>query len=334
MAPDVSPLSTKAFEQDRQRKERCLAYAREHAEGPVEGLFAQDGMVRRIWREWAMLAAIPPAVVLEVLLPEVAEGVGRFSDYQTKLMARTRRTVYATHALVFGDVSMSLEVGGRIFQLHERVRGRISARSSEGRAGQRYRANDPAAMQWVFATLVQGAITTYEAAIEPLDRNERAQFYEESKRWGAAVGLHPEQLPPDWESFDRYFEGMVEGELELGDMARDILRVLFGPPYMRGAARLCAGLLPERWRSAVGLPWDAEAKRAYELALGALHGTRHLPPALRYVPAWHQAAARIEAARGEGISGTTRIVRSLDAHGLIPAGLAPPERVMRKCPRG
>ncbi|MDI1478719.1 oxygenase MpaB family protein [Polyangium sp. y55x31] len=305
---------------------------REHAEGPVEGLFAQDGMVRRIWREAAMLAAIPPAVVLEVLLPEVAEGVGRFSDYQTKLMARTRRTVYATHALVFGDLSMSIEVGARIFQLHERVRGRISTRSSEARAGQRYRANEPAAMQWVFATLVQGALTTYEAIVEPLDRGERAQFYEESKRWGAAVGLSPEQLPADLESFERYFEGMVEHSLELGDMARDILRVLFGPPYMRGAARLCAGLLPERWRSAVGLPWDAEAKRAYELAIGAMRGSRYLPPALRYVPAWHQAAARIEAARGEGVSRTTRVVRALDQRGWIPAGLAPPERVMRKCP--
>jgi len=332
--PDLYENLAAVSQKDKQRRERCLAYARENAVGPVEGLFAQEGMVRRIWREGAMLAAIPPAVVLEVLLPEVAEGVGRFSDYQTKLMARTRRTVYATHALVFGDLSMSVEVGGRIFQIHERVSGSISARSSEGRAGARYRANDPAALQWVFATLVQGALTTYEAAVEPLDRDERARFYEESKRWGAVVGLSPEQLPPDWESFERYFEGMVEGALELGDMARDILRVLFGPPYMRGVARLCAGLLPERWRSAVGLPWDADAKRAYELALGTLRGARYLPPALRYVPAWHQAAARIEAARGEGVSKTTRIVQALDERGWIPAGLAPPEEVMRRCPRG
>ncbi|MDI1445015.1 oxygenase MpaB family protein [Polyangium sp. 6x1] len=326
----IPPISQK----DPQQWERCLAYAREHAEGPVEGLFAQEGMVRRIWREGAMLAAIPPAVVLEVLLPEVAEGVGKFSDYQTKLMARTRRTVYATHALVFGDLSMSIEVGERIFQIHERVRGSISSRSSVTRRGERYRANDPAAMQWVFATLVKGALTTYEAVVMPLDRGERARFYEESKRWGAVVGLPPEQLPLNWESFERYFERMVEERLELGEMARDILRVLFGPPYMRGAARLCAGLLPERWRSAVGLPWDAEAKRAYERALGALRGARHLPPALRYVPAWHQAAARIEAARGGEVSRTTRIVQALDARGLIPAGLAPPERIMRKSPGG
>ena len=297
----------------------------------MEGLFAQEGMVRRVWREAAMLAAIPPAVVLEVLLPEVAEGVGRFSNYQKALMARTRRTVYANHALVFGDTAMALDVGRRIFHLHERVRGSITPRSSAMRVGQRYYANDPAAMQWVFATLVQGALTTYEAVVEPLDTGERAQFYEESKRWGAAVGMPPEGLPPDWESFQRYFEGMVEGALELSDTARDILGVLFGPPYMRGAARLCAGLLPERWRSAVGLPWDAEAKRSYELALGAIRATRYLPSALRYVPAWHQAEARIEAARGKDISTKTRIVQALDSRGFIPAGLAPPERVMRRC---
>ncbi len=332
MNPDVNQTQAGVFEQDRKRRERCLMYVREHAAGHVEGLFRQDSMVRRIWREGAVLAAIPPAVVLEVLLPEVAEAVGRYSDYQKKLMARTRRTIFAMHALTFGDLEMALEVGGIIFKLHERVHGSISERSSLQRVGQGYRANDPAAMTWVFATLVRGALNAYATIVEPLDRAERDQFYEESKLSGAILGILPEELPPDWESFERYFEGMVDEALELGDMARDILGVLFGPPYMRGVARLCAGLLPERWRSAVGLPWDATAERAYERALGVMRASKRLPAGLRYVPAWHQAAARIEAAGGGELSTSTRIVRTLDQRGWIPAGLVPPSRIMRRRP--
>ncbi len=315
---------------DRQRYSRCLEYVRAHAAGPIEGLYAEDSITRLIWREVAMLAAIPPAVVLQLLWPQVAEGVSHFSDFHRDMLARTRRTTFAMYALMFGEFDVANDVCRRILTIHERVRGTISERTSVRLAGQRYRANEPESLQWVNASLVHTAMAVYGAAVGPLERLERESYYQESKLGAAAMSILPDSMPPDLDAFERYFNGVVEEQLEIGDSARQVLQALFAPPHMRGVAHLCAGFLPERWRTAIGLPWDASAKREYEIALQLLRKFRYLPPVLRYAPAYHQTEVRMALARGNKLTPSQRFVFALDQKGWIPGGLAPPERVMRR----
>jgi uncharacterized protein (DUF2236 family) len=166
---------------------------------------------------------------------------------------------------------------------------------------------------WVLATIIDSAVVTYEALVAPLREEEKVVLHREVLLTGALFGIEPECMPPTWDAFVAYTQEMLDGAvLELGptglDLCDFVLRAPLTPP---GLGKLVtAGLLPPRFRSALGLAWTQGHQRSFEIALSTLRRLRAAPSVVRFAPAYHQAMLRIAPARGDRGS---RVERALDA---------------------
>jgi uncharacterized protein (DUF2236 family) len=106
----------------------------------------------------------------------------------------------------------------------------------------------------------------YDRFVERLSIAERERYYEEQKAMAEAFGCPRSEQPETYAEFNEYFATMVEDELEVTDVTRDVLDSISNPvlPYAsvtRPLARplfepinmLTAALLPERLRRDLGL---------------------------------------------------------------------------------
>src|SRR5919197_4089720 len=136
------------------------------------GLYPEGSITRRVNRENVLVLGGGRALLMQLAHPSVAQGVDEHSDFRTRPVQRLRRTIHMTMAIVFGDRETALTAARAVNQAHARVRGRD------------YTALDPDLLLWVHATLVDSVLVTYETFVKPLARQEREEFYEESKALG------------------------------------------------------------------------------------------------------------------------------------------------------
>ena len=118
-------------------------------------------------------------------------------------------------------------------------------------------------MRWVWATLVDTAWIVYERFVGPLDVDALGSFYRDQRALARVLGVPGEILPARWADFRSYFDAMLESdELTITATAREIAEVVLNPPGAASSGPLVrmitAGLLPERFRTAFDLPWDAD----------------------------------------------------------------------------
>ncbi len=113
------------------------------------------------------------AVLLELAEPRVRTGVWGHSIFPTDPLTRIRRTGAVTHATVYGPAETATRIIRSVVRMHERVEGRTPA-------GVSYRANDPALLDWVQATVSFGFMEAYAAFVRPFTDAERDTFYAES----------------------------------------------------------------------------------------------------------------------------------------------------------
>src|SRR6202171_5027175 len=130
------------------------------------GLYSEDSITRRVNRENVLFLGGGRALLMQVAHPKVAAGVGRHSDFRTHPLRRLRRTILMTMAIVFGDRETAMAAARGVNQVHARVKGRD------------YRAMDPDLLLWVYATLADTALVTYEAFVKPLLPREREEFHQ------------------------------------------------------------------------------------------------------------------------------------------------------------
>ncbi len=244
------------------------------------GLFAEDSITRRVNRENVLLLSGGRALLMQLAHPSVAAGVDEHSDFRTHPVRRLRRTVLMTMAMVFGDRETALAAARAVNQVHGRVRG-------EG-----YHAQDPELLMWVQATLVDSALAAYETFVQPLDRSERDDFYQESKVIGELLGVPRALSPATLSDFGSYMDRMLAGPVKVDDRARALGRIVLRPPLrmLPGVAMIpfeviTAGLLPACLREQYGLKWGAAQRRAYRLAVATVPKVvAFTPPVLRVWP--------------------------------------------------
>jgi uncharacterized protein (DUF2236 family) len=186
------------------------------------------------------------------------------------------------------------------------VQGPVRDPAAAERHGPRYDARDPALALWVHATLVDSTIVAYDAWIEPLSRPRRARFYAESLAVGRAFGIPADRLPKDLEAFEAYVEAMLApgGDVEVGDVARDLAAAIVAPPLGPAVATLgplgaglapwldaipasaygwlmwpSIGLLPPRLRDGYGLSWGPRERLVAGWLVAAWRFWRPLLPA-------------------------------------------------------
>jgi uncharacterized protein (DUF2236 family) len=186
-----------------------------------------------------------------------------------------------TMAIVFGDRETALAAARGVNQMHAKVQG----------AG--YRALDPDLLLWVYATLADTALVTYEAFVQRLLPREREEFHEEFKLLGELLGISRNQFPSTVSEFDDYLgqmvsDGTVRVDARALELAQQIMRPrvrLLPGPVMLPLNVVTTGLLTPPLREQYGLDWGPRQQRAYRFALRALPRVIALtPPMLRVWP--------------------------------------------------
>ena len=232
-------------------------------------------------RENILLLGGGRALLMQLAHPKVAAGVDEHSDFRAHPIRRLRRTIRMTMAIVFGDRDTALAAARGVNQVHAKVQG----------AG--YRALDPDLLLWVYATLADTALVTYETFVKRLLPREREEFHQEFKLLGELLGIPPDRFPDTVRDFDRYLEQMVsDGPVRVDARARDLAEQVLRPPtrvlpgpVMIPLNVITTGLLTPPLREQYGLPWGPGQRRVYRLAVSVLPRVIALtPPLLRVWP--------------------------------------------------
>jgi uncharacterized protein (DUF2236 family) len=245
------------------------------------GLFDEHSITRRINRENILLLGGGRALLMQLAHPMVAAGVDEHSDFRANPIRRLRRTIRMTMAIVFGDRETALAAARGVNQVHARVQG----------AG--YRALDPDLLLWVYATLADTALVTYEVFVKRLLPAEREEFHQEFKLLGELLGIPRDRFPDTVGDFDAYMEQMVSsGPVRVDARARDLAAQVMRPrvwllrgPVMIPLNVFTTGLLAPALREQFGLPWGPRQQRAYRVAVAVVPRVIALtPPLLRVWP--------------------------------------------------
>lgn len=245
------------------------------------GLFDEDSITRRVNRENILLLGGGRALLMQLAHPKVAAGVDEHSDFRAHPIRRLRRTIRMTMAIVFGDRETALAAARGVNQVHAKVRG----------AG--YQALDPDLLLWVYATLADTALVTYETFVKRLEPHERETFHDEFKLLGELLGIPRDRFPGTVQEFDDYLEQMVSsGPVRADARARELAAQIMHPgvwmtpgPVMLPLNVVTTGLLTPALREQYGLKWGHAQQRAYRLAVAVLPRVIALtPPLLRVWP--------------------------------------------------
>jgi uncharacterized protein (DUF2236 family) len=245
------------------------------------GLFEEDSITRRVNRENILLLGGGRALLMQLAHPKVAAGVDEHSDFRTQPIRRLRRTIRMTMAIVFGDRHTALAAARGVNQAHAKVQG-------DG-----YRALDPDLLLWVYATLADTALVTYEVFVRRLLPSEREEFHQEFKLLGELLGIPHDRFPDTVRDFDDYMERMVSsGPVVVDERARDLAEQVMKPrvwllpgPAMIPLNVVTSGLLSPALREQYGLAWGPRQQRAYRLAVAVVPRMIALtPPLLRVWP--------------------------------------------------
>ncbi|MFP3853743.1 MAG: oxygenase MpaB family protein [Anaerolineales bacterium] len=257
-------------------------------EGWNRGLFTDQSIIRRIGRESLTLLGGGRAVLLQVAHPLVAAGVAEHSSFQSDPMVRLYGTLELMHQLVFGSEA-SVENALRRFRvMHSQVRGQLVESAGVYAEQTTYAGDDPELKLWVFATLVDTSLMSYQRFVAPLTEHQHHRYYQEALILAKVMAIPAEILPPDYSTFTAYIDEMLTGpKLAVTDTARDLAWSVLDPPVtgpQYASARLLrfvtAGMLPSHLRQAFNLPWNSRR----QMVLDALSWTtRRLRP---LAPAW------------------------------------------------
>ncbi len=237
------------------------------------------------------------ALLMQIAHPKVAQGVADHSDFRGNPLGRLRRTFDTVHAMVFGTRDEAVQAAVRLHRVHASVQGERATPVAGLAPG--YRANDPELLLWVFATLIDSAIFSYETFVRPLAADEKQLLYEESAVFARLSGVQPDALAADFDAFTDYVSAMIDdGPLVITPIAAEIAETLLkGPPplypFQPSNYVLAAGMLPEQLRERLGISWNLPVHAAWAIGRRVVRRVvPRMPEALRYVPSSRRALRR------------------------------------------
>jgi uncharacterized protein (DUF2236 family) len=250
-------------------------------------------MMARVNRERVLLIGGQRALVMQLAHPLVAAGVDQHSDFPSRALERLRRTLDLSLTLIYGTREESRLAAAGIRAVHDRISGRAD--------GAPYRANDPALLLWVNATLIDTTLVVYERFVRRLGEAGRRRYYQETVDAAEAFGIPLEVIPPDLEAFRGYVDGMVTGaELRSTEAGRRLVRDVLRPPLplplrltTAAVRRLTVALLPERIRALFDLRAGPVDRGVLAAATTASRAVLPLvPPVIRVFSRARAASAR------------------------------------------
>lgn len=278
------------------------------------GWFGPGSTTWRINREAALILGGGRALILQVAHPLVGAGVEHYSRFRTDRWGRLTHTLDTMGQIIFGDAELAERGAARMRRAHARIQGTVSVGHAAGRP---YNATDPSLVLWVWATLVDTSLVTYQRYVGRLSRVEIERYYDEQKRFAYACGVPVGTCPDTYAEFAIYFDQQLRSTLEPTPAARHVAEIALNPLGLpRSAAPILAviaaptiGLLPPRLRDGLGLRWS----RRRDVLLQVASGTSRLllpavPPRLRHVRSAREAMARTRSAVLRGDPELARVV--------------------------
>jgi uncharacterized protein (DUF2236 family) len=258
------------------------------------GLFGPGSVSWRVDRELVVLAGGSCALLLQAAHPVVAAGVAEHSTYATDPFGRLMRTLTSSFDVAFGSRSQAEATIRRVNAIHARVRGTLPD-------GGEYSAQDPEALLWVHATLVDTALRVYSRFVNALTPDQEQAYHDESARVAVRLGVAPESIPPTITELRGWMDELVRtGRVRVTPAARDIAETVLHPlPLLPRSAWTAAHLvsldtLREDVRRQYGIRWSvARARGMDRLAAFSRAALPALPPLLRFAPQARAAERRI-----------------------------------------
>jgi uncharacterized protein (DUF2236 family) len=303
----------------------------------ARGLFGPGSATWMVDREMALALGGPRALHLQIAHPAVAAAVEKHSDFRSDPLGRLQRTLESVFTIVFGDRADATATAARVTRRHAPIRGVIDEPSGSPWSGRAYHALDPELLLWVHATLVDTSLHVFRTLIRPLEPDEAARYYDESRVVGELLGIPRTVIPPTLSAFHDYFDRMIEGPIlhvgaaartQSGELARfnpsDSFASIYGRAWGQKWSKhidrpsvkrafswsshlLAAGMLPASLREAYGLRWTRRDRAAYQALTSVVRVSyRALPESLRFLPGYREAVLRAERGDAEVDSRSVR----------------------------
>lgn len=274
--------------------------------GNFDGLATPDSVNWRVNGEISLLLGWGRAILLQIAHPKVAAGVADHSQFRASSagarIIRFQHTVSTMLELNFGTVDEAWLAARRIDGIHGRVVGTLADDVGNHAGGTAYFARDPELLRWVYATLVDSFIRTYELFVGPLTSVEKDQYCRESVVIGPMLGIPDGFLPSCHADLLAYMRDLIgSGQICVGPTARDLASHILAPPIpivgvpLMALAKLpIVGLLPEPIRSGYGLPWDPRREMTLVVAASVVRSLqKRLPPTIHRWPAAERRVAEL-----------------------------------------
>lgn len=269
------------------------------------GLFGPGSVTWRVYGESAMLLGGGRALILQMAHPHIGAAVDQHSRYRDDRWGRLRHTLSTVGEILFGDTSTALRSAERMRRQHVRFRGVVPA----GRAaGAFYDASDPALVLWVWATLVDSALSAYERFVGTLAAAETDRYYAEQRRFAELCGVPAAEIPPNYAAFRVYVMDVIQTTLEATPAAQEATAMVMNPfklprvaaPVVLLMGLPTAGLLPDPLRADLGIGWRQADDVLLRVAATAFRLIRPaLPLRLRQVRSARRGWQRVAAERRE-----------------------------------
>lgn len=247
------------------------------------------------------------AFALQLMHPEIAAAVSTMSTFATDPWGRAERSLLSVQRWVYGGRE-SLAEGDRLLRMHRAIRG-VDA------TGRAFDALDQGAWAWVPLTGFYASVVGHPVFHgRPMTRDEQQTVFDEMRRLCCILHVRPALVPRTIEDYWAYFDDMVERTLVDHPVVHTYISVVRDSPLPASMSRLWAplwplarrvgaqvsrlaivGLLPEKVRAKLGVPWSDEDARALARLGRVVSATfPRLPERLRFMPIAYR--ARREAA--------------------------------------
>jgi uncharacterized protein (DUF2236 family) len=155
---------------------------------------------------------------------------------------------------------------------------------------------------WVHATLVHTSLLVYTRYVGRLSLPEQRTYYQEQKVLAEQVGVPRDRQPETLDDFNDYFQDVVSSDRIAATAAlRDVVDATLRPelpfvarPLIEALNLATTGLLPERLRDELGLPWGPKRRRVFRASRAVLSALLPvLPRIMREFPPARSADRRV-----------------------------------------
>ncbi|GAB3686350.1 oxygenase MpaB family protein [Saccharopolyspora tripterygii] len=269
-----------------------------------------DSLMWRYFGDWRGLLLALWAGSMQNMHPQLGAGVEDHSEFFDERWERLYRSLYPIGGVVY-DGPRAAETARLVRGFHNEIKG-------VDKQGRPYHALNPETFFWAHSTFLVMPILIAERLGTPMTEAEKAQVYAEGVQWYRLYGMSMRPVPPDWPSFQRYWDHMCREVLEVNKATldvRDVSRIgkpplvsrlpdpvwrLLRPPTVRLMHWLTTGCYDPPVREKLGLRWTRRDELLLKI-VGRVFGAAWslVPFRFRYHPraraAWKRAQGRLPA---------------------------------------